>query len=184
MTYFVTACANMHRNLFQRRETAELMVATVLRYRDAGEFRVHEYVVMPDHIHLLLTPREESSIARAMQLIKGGFSHELRQWGSRPHAVWQQRYQERRVRDLNEYAIFAPYIRENPVRKRLVSIASDYPYSSGAANVRLDEYPGLKPLTYKRAVDADLKVGSTRKIEEHVDADLEFGSTRVKTCTF
>ena len=149
MTYFVTSCAHMHRNLFQRRETAELMVATILRYRDAGEFQVHEYVVMPNHIHLLVTPAADCSIARAMQLIKGGFSHALRESGSRVTAVWQQRYQEHRVRDLNEFANFARYIRENPVRKGLVSVAGDFPYSSAAANVRLDEYPGLKPLSYK-----------------------------------
>jgi putative transposase len=161
MTYFVTACAHMHRNLFQRRETAELMVATIFRYRDAGEFQVHEYVVMPNHIYLLVTPAAGCSIARVMQLIKGGFSHGLRESGSRMSAVWQHRYQERRVRDVNEFANFGRYIRENPVRKGLVSVAGDYPYSSGAANVRLDEYPGLKPRGYKAAGDADLKVGCT-----------------------
>jgi putative transposase len=145
MTYFVTACAHVHRDLFQRRETAELMVATVLRYRDAGEFQVHGYVVMPNHIHLLVTPGSDSSIARVMQLIKAGFSHELRKSGSMLNAVWQQRFEERRVRDLGDFANFAQYIRENPARKGLASVASDYPYSSGAANVRLDQYPGLKP---------------------------------------
>ena len=162
MTYFVTACAHMHRNLFQWSETAELMVATIFRYRDAAEFQVHEYVVMPNHIHLLVTPAADSSIAKVMQLVKGGFSHALRESGSNPNAVWQQRYHERRIRDLNEFVNFARYIRENPVRKGLASSAIDYPYSSAAKNVRLDEYPGLKPPTHERAVDADLKVGSTR----------------------
>jgi REP-associated tyrosine transposase len=177
MAYFVTACAHMHRNLFQRRDTAELMVATIFRYRDAGEFRVHEYVVMPNHIHLLVTPSPNSSIARVMQLIKGGFSHALRESGSTLNAVWQQRFQERRVRDSDEFVSFARNIRENPVRRGLVSVSGDYPYSSAAARMRLDEFPGLKPLTYKRAVDADLKVGSTRKVAEQVDADLKVGST-------
>jgi len=139
----------MHRNLFQCCETAELMVATIFRYRDAGEFQVHEYVVMPNHIHLLVTPAAGCSVARVMQLVKGGFSHALRESGSRVSAVWQQRFQERRVRDLNEFANFARYIRENPVRKGLVGVACDFPYSSAAARVRLDEYPGLKPLTHK-----------------------------------
>jgi REP-associated tyrosine transposase len=169
----------MHRNLFQRRETAELMVATILRYRDAGEFQIHEYVIMPDHIHLLVTPVANSSIARVMQLIKGGFSHALRKSGSRVSAVWQQRYQERRVRDLSEFANFARYIRENPLRKGLASVARDYPYSSAAAGVRLHEYPGLKPQKYQSAGDADLKVGSTVTSKRAVDADLKVGSTVV-----
>jgi len=151
----------MHRNLFQRRKTAELMVATIFRYRDAGEFQVHEYVIMPDHIHLIVTPAENSSIARVMQLVKGGSSHALREAGLKLNAVWQQRYQERRIRDFEELANFARYIRENPVRKGLANIASEYPYSSAAAVVRLDEHPGLKPHGSKATGDADLKVGST-----------------------
>ena len=81
MTYFVTACAHMHQNLFQRREVADLMVATVFRYRDAGEFHLHEDVVMPNQIHLLISLDDGQLLSRAMQLIKGGFSHALREFG-------------------------------------------------------------------------------------------------------
>ena len=140
----------MHMNLFQKREVAELMVATILRYRDAGEFDVHEYVVMPDHIHLLLSVKDEQKLARAMQLIKGGFSHSLRNSGTSLRAVWQPRYYDRRVRDPEEYVHTTKYILENPVRKGLVGSASDYPYSSAARQFRLNEPPaGLKPLITK-----------------------------------
>jgi len=45
-TYFITASAYMHQNLFQRTETADLLLVTLFRYRDAGEFLIHEFVVM------------------------------------------------------------------------------------------------------------------------------------------
>ncbi len=134
----------MHQNLFQRREVAELMIATIFRYRDSGEFQVHEYVVMPDHMHLLISIGEGGSLSRAMQLIKGGFSHALRENGISLRTVWQQRYYDRRVRDVNEFAEIASYVKANPVRKGLVDEAAQYPYSSAACRERLDEFQGLK----------------------------------------
>ena len=150
MTYFVTACAHMHQNLFQRREVAELMLATIFRYRDSGEFQVHEYVVMPDHIHLLLTLDDERPLSRAMQLIKGGSSHALRQNGISLRTIWQQSYYDRRVHDINEFAELAQYVRENPVRRGLVDEAAKYPYSSAACREGLDEFQGLKPLAFQK----------------------------------
>jgi REP element-mobilizing transposase RayT len=81
-TYFITACAHMQQNLFQPDQVADLMVATLLKYRDAGEFELHDYVVMPNHIHVLLSLNEPQQLGRAIQLIKGGFSHSLRENGS------------------------------------------------------------------------------------------------------
>jgi putative transposase len=106
----------MQQNLFQRDEVATLMMATFQKYRDAGEYELHEYVVMPNHIHLLLSLNDQS-LGRVIQFIKGGFSHALRQQGSAFGTVWQQRYYDRRVRDENEFAEVAEYIRQNPVRK-------------------------------------------------------------------
>jgi putative transposase len=153
-TYFITICAHMQQNLFQRDEVAELMVATLLKYRDAGEFDLHEYVVMPNHIHLLLSLNDQQQLGRAIQLIKGGFSHSLREKGIVLRAVWEQRYHDRRVRDANEFAGFSEYIRQNPVRKHLAERAEDYPYSSSGQ--------GLKPPEInKSTLDANLKVRST-----------------------
>ena len=80
-TYFITICAHMQQNLFQRDEVAKLMLATFFRYRDAGEFDLHEYVVMPNHLHLLLSINDAQKLSRVIQLIKGGFSHPLRENG-------------------------------------------------------------------------------------------------------
>jgi putative transposase len=167
----------MHRNLFQRNETAELMVGTIFRYRDAGEFELHEYVIMPDHIHVLLTPKSGSSVQRAAQLIKGGFSHDVRQAGSSLNAIWQPRYHDRRIRDANEYAEIARYIRENPVRKGLVTAAADWLYSSAASISNLDEPPqGLKPQSYGELWDAGLKASSTEN--DSLNAGLKAGLTQ------
>jgi putative transposase len=145
-TYFVTASAYMHQNLFQRAETAELLLATIVRNRDKGEFFLHEFVIMPNHMHLLVTVDDSHSIGRALQLIKGGFSHAIGHAGLKLKAVWQPSYYEHRVRDEVEYERMQRYIHENPLRRHLVDRAEDYPYSSANPTVRLDEVPErLKP---------------------------------------
>lgn len=152
-TYFITICAHMQQNLFQRDQVAQLMVATFFKYRDAGEFELHDFVVMPNHIHLLFST--EQKLSRVIQLIKGGFSHSLRKNGIVFRAVWEQRYYDRQVREENEFAEFARYIRESPVRKGLVERAEEYPYSSVGVS-------GLKPLEGNRGDrDASLKARST-----------------------
>ncbi|MGA9564533.1 MAG: transposase [Candidatus Korobacteraceae bacterium] len=155
-TYFITICAHMQRNLFERDEVAELMVATLVKYRDAGEFELHKYVVMPNHIHLLLSLNDQQQLGRVVQLIKGGFSHSLREHGVAFPVVWQQGYYDRRVRGADEFAEFSRYIRQNPVRKGLAEVPEDYPHSSAG------KVQGLKPLNInKGGPDANLKVRST-----------------------
>jgi len=145
-TYDITASAYMHQNLFQRRDTADLLPATLFRYRDAGEFLVHEFVIMPNHVHLLLSVDDGRGVGRAVQMVKGGFSYETGKTGLELKVIWQPSYYEHRVRDAGEYARIRTYIRENPVRKRLVEAAENYPYSSANTTYRLDEAPErLKP---------------------------------------
>lgn len=137
----------MHQNLFKRNETAELLLNTIFRKRDATEFQVHEFVIMPNHMHLLLTVDDNHSIGRAMQLIKGGFSYEMGKVGDKVKAVWQPGYYEHRVRDATEYERIRNYIHDNPVRRGFVSEAAQYPYTSANTQLRLDEVPDrLKPL--------------------------------------
>ena len=187
-TYFITICAHMQQNLFQRDQVAELMVATLFKYRDAAEVELREYVVMPNHIHLLLSINDAQKLSRVIQLIKGGFSRSLRENGIVFRAVWEQRYYDRRIRDENEFAEFARYIRQNPVRKGLVERAEEYPYSSAGQ--------GLKPLEInKGTLDANLKVRSTcpskigdvsldarstEFLETRGRADLKVGSTKLR----
>src|SRR5208337_1153313 len=102
-TYFITASAYMHQNLFQQTETADLLLSTIFRYRDANEFSVHEFVIMPNHLHLLISVQDGHSVGRAMQMVKGGFSHTMGKAGSKLKAVWQPSYYEHRVRDAAEY---------------------------------------------------------------------------------
>jgi putative transposase len=136
----------MHQNLFQKDENARLLIATILKYRDANEFELHDFVVMPNHLHIVLSLDDGKTIGRAVQLIKGGFSHVLHLTGG-AGTVWQPGYYEHRVRDGEEFERITNYVRQNPVRRGLVEKPSDYSYSSCGCECTLDEVPGgLKPI--------------------------------------
>jgi hypothetical protein len=59
------------------RELCATFLANPLRYRREGRFQVHAFVVMPEHIHLLLTPAPNETLEHAIQVIKAGHSHAL-----------------------------------------------------------------------------------------------------------
>ena len=74
-TYFITASAWNGQPLFQSERICKLFLATLFQYRDQKKFAVHEFVLMLNHFHLLMTTGPDITLERAMQLIKGGFSH-------------------------------------------------------------------------------------------------------------
>jgi len=152
-TYFVTASAYMKQNLFQRTEVAQLFLSTMFQYRDSGRFAVHEYVVMPNHVHVLFSIEEGQSLGKVMQLTTGGFSHALGVAGLGRKAVWQPGYYDHRVRNVGEYLRIRNYIRSNPVRRGLTETPEAYAFSSANAAAPLDEVPeGLKPRTKEACV--------------------------------
>ena len=147
--FFVTAVTAHRQPIFRREATARLLIETLKHYRDDRKYLLHEFVIMPDHIHLLFTPAEEISLERAIQYIKGGFSFRLKARGP----VWQASFSNHRVRDFEDYENHREYIRMNPVRARLAERAEEYPYSSAGGAMRLDPVPrGLKPCSLEEIV--------------------------------
>ena len=102
---------------------------------------------MPNHFHLILTVLEGSTLERAMQLIKGGFSYQAGKLLGVHSAIWQKSFVDRRVRDSGELERFRTYIHQNPVQAGLVGIAEEYGYSSLNSAFVVDELPQrLKPV--------------------------------------
>ena len=137
-TYFITASTAGKQSLFQSERMARLFVETLLHYRDQKKYWLHEFVLMPDHFHLLITPTE--SLERALQLIKGGFSFRARHELGFIGEIWQSSFHDHRVRDVGEYERSRTYIHHNPVKRGLAASPDAYPYSSAAGFVP-DEVP-------------------------------------------
>jgi putative transposase len=138
----ITSSTRGRRALFSRDNWAKLLVNTLYHYRRSG-YLLHGFVIMPDHIHVLVTPK--TSLVKAVQFIKGGFSYRAKKELGSSMEVWQKGISDHRIRDASDYRIHQVYIQQNPVRKNLCETAGEHPYSS-ARGYDLDPAPqGLKP---------------------------------------
>ena len=143
-TYMVTSATWERRSLFRNERWARLLTDTLYHYRRSA-YLLHEFVIMPDHFHVLITPR--TSLEKSVQFIKGGFSYRAKKELGSNMEIWQKGFSDHRIRDAGDYLRHVDYIRENPVRKHLCEVREDFPYSSAHPGFELDEVPqGLKPV--------------------------------------
>jgi len=142
-TYFVTSETWQRRTLFSAEPWARLFFKTLLSYRGKA-YLLHEFVLMPDHFHLLITP--STSLERAIQFIKGGFSFRAKKELGSSSEIWQRGFSDHRIRDCDDYDVHIHYIHLNAVKRNLCDSPGAYPYSSAFPGWKLDPAPqGLKP---------------------------------------
>jgi putative transposase len=131
--FFLTTICYNRRRIFQIPRHAELFLKTLEHYRHS--YLLHAFVLMPDHVHLILTPRDKT-LSQIMNLIKGGFSHRL---ASRL-PVWQRGFADHQIRNLEDFTTRQNYIHKNPVRARLAETPEAYPYTSANTTIYLDPW--------------------------------------------
>lgn len=136
-TYFVTAVTANRRRLFQVEANADLLLKTISDYRHQNRFQLHAFVIMPDHLHAILTPAPEVSLEKAMQYIKGGFSFRLKS----KFDVWSRSLNESQIITPEKFKACKTYIEHNPVRARLSASPEAYKYSSLSHPHTVDPHP-------------------------------------------
>jgi len=136
-TYFITTTTANRRRLFQVESNASLLVDVLQEQRTKGRLHLHAFVIMPDHVHALLTPAPDVSLEKAVQFIKGNFSHRLKS----KLPVWTPSFNESRVCDSAAFDSFQHYIHQNPVRANLVLTAEAFPFSSASRHDPIDPPP-------------------------------------------
>src|SRR6267142_1729165 len=140
-SYFITTKCWQSRAIFQITENAEILIEALFHYRDRKAYALHEFVVMPDHVHLLLTPSSTGSLEKVMQFIKGGSSHQIHKARKQKMEIWQVGFHDWTIRDSDDWQTKAEYIRTNSVRAKLVQRPEDWPYSSASGKFPLDPIP-------------------------------------------
>ncbi len=146
--HFITSAIVQWLPIFRSEPRTEVILDSLRFLRDEGSIRLHAYVVMENHIHLIvsspdlsrnvrrflsftarqlvdhLTDSEETAHLRALELssLDSRKSHRYRVWrpGFHPQALLSDSMMDQKI----------SYIHENPVRKGLVQRAEDWPYSS------------------------------------------------------
>jgi REP element-mobilizing transposase RayT len=124
-TYFVT---------FVRRERVPLppaardIVMTCLQHDHERTYWLHAGVVMPDHVHILITPSEPWTLSAIMKRLKGVSARQVNQLLGRTGPLWRDESFDHMLRSDESLAEKAEYIRQNPVRAKLVARPTDYPW--------------------------------------------------------
>jgi putative transposase len=120
-----------------RPDIAQIVVNSIHKGVDLGHYELGAYVVMPNHVHLLIRP----SIApeRLMKSLKGASAREAnRVLGRTGEAFWQKESYDRWVRNQSEFQKIRIYIEANPVKAGLVRNPQDYSWSSAGVETSLD----------------------------------------------
>jgi putative transposase len=115
--YFVSTQTAQRQPFFRHERWAVLLRNTILQYSDK-EYSLHAFVIMPDHLHLLILP--ENTIEKAVQMIKGGFSYRAKKELEWQAEIWQQGFTDHRIRDKADWQYHLEYIQRNPVKAGLV----------------------------------------------------------------
>ena len=148
-TFLITTKAAQNISAFQVKEVADIVITKMLECRSKGHYLLHDFVLMPNHLHVILTPADTVSLEKCMQLIKGGSSHEIHKIRGNKMQIWQSGFHESRVIDSTDYNRKTDYICFNPVVAKLVERPENYPFSSASGQFECDPIPqGLKPITH------------------------------------
>lgn len=114
----------------QTERMANLFIDVLRHYMREKRFTVHDFVVMPDHVHVLLSLGTDLSIEKAVQMIKGNFSFRAKKELGYTWDVWQKGFSEVQVSTEESFIRHQHYIDQNPVKAGLAPSAEEYPYCS------------------------------------------------------
>ena len=123
--HFVTFSCHGRQPFLATESARSLFLDALERVRQRYEFFVSGYVVMPEHVHLLISEPPEEQLDRAIKAIK--LSVTLR---SKRRPFWQARYYDFNVFTERKRVEKLQYMHRNPVVRGLVSRPEDWPWSS------------------------------------------------------
>jgi len=135
--YFVTTVTLNRVKAFGANDFGPFVVNALIAIAARFNFEVSAYVVMPDHVHFLVTALQEGADFKAM--VKAWKQATGFEWSQRHgRRLWQKGYWERVLGDNDAPLSVCRYILENPVRAKLVALAIEYPLS-GSTKYTIEE---------------------------------------------
>jgi putative transposase len=126
--YFVTTVTHSRAPILV--ECFDMLWSSVERVSQKINCILLAWVVIPDHLHLIIDPRD-SNLSSIMQQLKMTFAvHYLKHIGASSGKVWQTRFWDHAIRDQHDFNTHLDYIHYNPVKHGLTRAPIDWPYSS------------------------------------------------------
>ena len=113
--------------LLSNPKVAQLLVHTLKTF-DGERYVLHDWVVMPNHVHLVIEPRGEHGLSDILHSLKSYTATEANRALRRQGAFWQQESYDRLLRDQNEFERCVQYVQQNPVKAKLAATPEEYAY--------------------------------------------------------
>lgn len=129
-THFITFSAFHREPKLVRPDVCNLVLQALEQTRLRFQLRVYGYVLMPEHVHLLLSEPEQESLADALHFLKLSSSKQIHSITGEHGAFWQLRYYDRNIRSYNDFVEKLRYIHRNPVKRGLCVRPEDWEWSS------------------------------------------------------
>ena len=156
---------------------------------------LHAYVLMSNHVHLLMTPEADSSVSQVMQSLGGRYVRHINRVYGRTGTLWEGRYKASLVEEDKYLLALYRYIEMNPVRANMVSHPAQYPWSSYRYHAFGEPDPLLTPhilylalgaqtksrtSAYRALFDIHLAPNQLQEIRGSVNHELALGTDRFK----
>jgi len=155
VVYFVTTNTYKRKEIFNNVQVSRFLLFCVGYHKFMLNFNLFGYVIMPDHIHLLIQPSKKYDLSSIMKSIKGNFARKYNEWtkvssmldksdgnrhlsadyrqglkGNVYKPVWQEGFYDTGLRDEKQILGWLEYIHWNPVKKGIVEHQKNYEFSS------------------------------------------------------
>ena len=133
--HHVVQRGNNRVQVFSCKEDRNKYLSLLIKYSIKWDCKILAYCLMSNHVHLLIRPWENISLAKMMQGISLCYTQYFNRSYKRTGRLWESRYHSSTVEDYNYLWAVARYIEQNPVRAGIVHNVSEYSYSSAIAHI-------------------------------------------------
>ena len=127
---------NNRDKVFFAQETRTKYLDLLKEYASKWNVSIVAYCLMTNHVHLLVRPGKEESLAKMMQGVSLSYTQYINKRYGRTGRLWESRYHSCIVDEESYLWMVARYIEQNPKRAKIVKNPEDYPYSSAGAHIK------------------------------------------------
>lgn len=170
--------------MFYDNEDRQFYLNLLKKYINLCRCKAHVYCLMPNHVHLLLVPAEENSLAKTMQKLSLSYTQHINRKYKRSGRLWECRFFSAIVDKESYLWAVCRYIEQNPLRAGIAKKAIEYFWSSARINCGLSKSDFVEPIwkeylnkdRYQTLLAEGIKDTDLKKIRESSTKGIPLGS--------